>query len=113
MDRRLRALPFRCVPRNVWFYSGFTMFSGGARSAKPPTGIFVEGLDGDTSLCLDVARVGRRNRRLSVAANGGGSFIGAVLAKSRVLGATMWRDLFTHPRNIMCLSRKRTHEGDC
>lgn len=87
------------------------MFPGGALSAKPLMDIFVEELDGDPTLCHDVARAGRRKPRSSVAAHGGGSFIGAALTKFRVMGANTWRDPITGPRNIMRRPRKKAHEG--
>lgn len=68
-------------------------------------------LDGDPAVHNDAARAGTQEARASVAALGDGSFIGAILAKPRVISATLWRDPFTHPRNIMRRQRQRTHKS--
>jgi hypothetical protein len=56
IGRRFCAFPFSRASRNEQYFSGFPMFSGGAFSAKPPMDIFVEEIDGDPTLCHDVAR---------------------------------------------------------
>jgi len=73
--------------------------------------IVAEELHQDRKKCHEVAHTRTSAPRSSVAADGGGTFIGAVLTQFRVIGAVTRRDPLALPLNSMCRPRIRSREG--